>query len=53
MNALETEEWRKVRRKKKWKVARPSDKLVVGARMIYERNMKGGEVEKARCRLTP
>ena len=51
MNALETEEWRKVRRKKKYKVARPNDKLVVGARVIYKRNMKGGEVEMYRCRL--
>ena len=45
MNALEMEEWRKVRRKK-WKVARLNDKLVVRARMIYKRKMKDGEVEK-------
>ena len=51
MNALEMEEWRKVRRKK-WKVARPNDKLVVRARMIYKTKMKDGEVEKYRCRLT-
>ena len=50
MNALEMEEWRKVRRKK-WKVARPNDKLVVRARIIYKRKMKDGEVEKYRCRL--
>ena len=51
MNALEMEEWRKVRRKK-WKVARPNDKLVVRATMIYKRNIKDGEVENYRCRLT-
>ena len=51
MNALEMEEWRKVRRKK-WKVARPNDKLVVRARIIYKTKMKDGEVEKYRCRLT-
>ena len=51
MNALEMEEWRKVRRKK-WKEARPNDRLVVRARMIYKRKMKDGEVEKYRCRLT-
>ena len=50
MNALEIEEWRKVRRKK-WKVALPNDKLVVRTRMIYKRNMKDGEAEKYRCRL--
>ena len=33
-------------------VARLNDKLVVRARMIYKRNMKDGEVEKYRCRLT-
>ena len=51
MNALEMEEWRKVRRKK-WKVARPNDKLVVRARTIYKTKMKDGEVEKYICRLT-
>ena len=51
MNALEMEEWRKVR-SKKWKVARPNDKLVVRARIIYKTKMKDGEVEKYRCRLT-
>ena len=51
MNALEMEECRKVRRKK-WKVARPNDKLVVRARMLYKRKIKDGEVEKYRCRLT-
>ena len=34
MNALEMEEWRKVR-KKKYKLARPNGKLVIGARVIY------------------
>ena len=52
MNALEMEEWRKVRRKKKWKVARPNYKLVVGARMIYKKMVKDCEVEKYRCQLT-
>ena len=50
MNALENEDWKKVRRKKKCKMARPSDKLVVGARVVYKRNMKDGEVERYRCR---
>ena len=39
MNALEMEEWWKVQRKKKCKVARPNDKLVVGARVIYNRKI--------------
>ena len=34
MNAPKMEEWRKVGRKKKCKVARPDDKLVVGARGV-------------------
>ena len=51
MHALEIEEWRKVQRKKKYRVARPNDKLVVGARVIYKRKMKDGEVEKYMCRL--
>ena len=38
MNALEMEEWRKVR-KKKGKVARPNDKLMVRARVIYNRKI--------------
>ena len=46
MDALEMEEWRKVRRKNKCKVVRPNDKFVVGARMIYKRKMKDGVVEK-------
>ena len=50
MDALEMEEWRKVRRKK-WKVARLNDKLVVRARMIYKRKLKDGDVGKYRCRL--
>ena len=37
--------------KKKSKVTRPNDKLVVGAKVIYKRKMNGGEVEKYRCRL--
>ena len=51
MNVLEMEEWRKIRRKKKCRVAQPNDKLVVGARIIYKRKMKDGEVEKYGCRL--
>ena len=51
MNALEMEEWRKVRRKKKCSVARPNDKFVVGARVIRKRKVKDGEVEKYGCRL--
>ena len=51
MNALEMEEWRKVRTEK-WKVAQPNDKLVVRSRMIYKTKMKDGEVEKYRCRPT-
>ena len=47
MNALEMGECRKIRRKKK--MARPNDKLVVGASVIYKKNMKDGEVEKYRC----
>ena len=46
MNALGMEEWRKVRRKEKCRVARPNDKLVVGARVNCKRKMKDGEVEK-------
>ena len=51
MNALKMEEWRKARRKKKRKVARPNDKLVVGARGIYKTKVKDGEVENYRRRL--
>ena len=50
MNALEMEEWRKVRRNK-LKVARLNDKLVVRSRMIYKTKMKDGEVEKYRVDL--
>ena len=32
--------------KKKCKVARPNDKLVVGSRVVYKRKIKDGEVEK-------
>ena len=52
VNALEMEKYRNVRRKKKWKVAQPNEKLVVGARMMYKRKMKDCEVEKYRYRLT-
>ena len=48
MNALEMEEWRKVWRKKKWKVTRPNDNIVVGDRMIYKRKRKSCEVDKHR-----
>ena len=51
MNALEMEEWRKVRRKKKCMVARRNDKHVIGARVVYKRKIKGSEVEKYGCRL--
>ena len=43
MSALEIKEWRKNRRRN---VARPNDKLVVGARKIYKRKMEDNEVEK-------
>ena len=49
INALEMKERGKVRRKKKCTVARPNDKLVVGARVIYKRKMKDGKVEKYGC----
>ena len=32
-------------------IARPNDKLVVGARVIYKRKMKDGKAEKYKCRL--
>ena len=35
MNALEMEEWRKTRSKKKYKIVRQNGKLVIGVRMIY------------------
>ena len=37
MNTLGMEEWRKVRENNKWKVARPNDKLAVGAKVICNR----------------
>ena len=38
--------------KKKYKRARRNDKLVVGSRRLYKRNMReDGEVEKYKCRL--
>ena len=50
MESPEMEEWRKARRKKKCKMTRPNDKLVVGARMLCKRNMReAGEVEKYKC----
>ena len=54
MNVLGMEEWRKVRRNNKWKVARPNDKLAVGARVVFNKKKVGQdrEVEKHRCRLT-
>ena len=45
MYVLEMEECGKIRRKKKCKVARPNDKLVVRARVIYKRKMKDGDGE--------
>ena len=51
MNALDMEAWKEVRGKKKCKVDRPNDKLVVGIRVIYKRNIKVGEVEKYICQL--
>ena len=54
MNALEMEEWRKVRRKK-WKVARPNDKLVVRARILLlqdiDEGRRGREVQMSTYRL--
>ena len=51
MNSLEMEEWRKCRRTKKCKIARPSDKLVVGAKILYKRNIReDGEVEMYKYR---
>ena len=32
-------------------MARPNDKLVVGARVIYKSKTKDGELEKYGCRL--
>ena len=46
MNALEMEEWRNVRGKKKCKVARPNDKLVVRARVIYKTKRTGQRVRE-------
>ena len=53
MNALEMKEWRKVR-KKKCNVAPLNDKLVVDARVIYNRKVLGQdeEVEEYKCRHT-
>ena len=52
MESPEVKEWRKARRKWKCKVARPNDKLVAGARMIYKKYMReDGEVETYKYRL--
>ena len=51
MNALEMEEGRKVRRKNKLNVARLNDKLMIGARVIYKRNVDYGVAKKYGCRL--
>ena len=51
MNALDMKEWRKTRRKKKCKVTRPNKNLVVGAKVIYKREVKDDEVENYRCQL--
>ena len=55
MNVLEMEEWRKFQ-KKKYTVVQPNDKLVVGARVIYNCMYiyigQHGDVEEYRCRLT-
>ena len=51
INALQMEEWRKVRIKKKLKVARSNDKLVTKARVIYKRKTKDDKVERYECRL--
>ena len=40
MNALEMEKWRKVW-KKKCKLARSNDKLVIGVRVVYNRKILG------------
>ena len=52
MNSPDMEEWRKARRIKKCKMARPSEKLVIGARRLYKQNMReDGEVERYKYRL--
>ena len=51
MTMLEMVEWSKVRREEKCEMARPNGKLVLGARMIYKRSMKNGEVDKYKCQL--
>ena len=43
MNVLGMEEWRKVRRNNKWKVARPNDKLAVGARVVFNKKSWTGQ----------
>ena len=51
MNALEKWRVEKSSEIEEMQGGRPNDKHVVGARVIYKRNMKDGEVEKYRCRL--
>ena len=52
MNALEMKEWKKVRGKNKYKVARLNDKFAVGTKMLSKKkNGQDGEVENI-CRLT-
>ena len=50
MIALDMEDWKEIRRNNKCKVAPSNDKLVVAARVIHKRNIKGDKVEKYRCR---
>ena len=49
MNSLEMEEWRKTRTKKKCEKARPNDKVLVGARMIYKNMRKDGGMARSKC----
>ena len=52
MDSLEMEQWRKARKNKKCKRARPNDKLVVRARILYEGKIRqDSDVEKYKCRL--
>ena len=52
MSSPEMEEWWKARRKERCEMARPNDNLVVGTRMLYEKNRReDGEVEIYKYRL--
>ena len=51
MDSPEMERWRKARRKRKCKVVRLKDKLVVGTTMLYRNIEQDGKVEKFKCRL--